>query len=667
MNFPSGILYQPTLPFPPLLRSWSLLNDRGDGCDKLPVLLISLAFFCASTLSRSVSAMTYEDISQSVASATSFLPTGCLVSSSGFHLEEAMSSIELMEPKMDPGCGLLEKASHYSRLRETVLSDPLTVEGETRVADLLIGEILHWLSGTLYIQSVHSCLFMVDRNKLLNRDLGIFCEEVLKSCTVIRQFVMTSGVADEEDFIGYMFGFNDEVRSESVLAPKLDVSERLSLRLEFLSGISNLLQSSNDQDSAKMRKNLDVISSLLESILGDIIRSPNLCEEEESLILSSVDRSLHRNVLPPGPPRVVRAPLSSCEIYGEWKSVVNALKESLETLGSTQTSVAHLISRMTQVRKNSLFSSAFVRAVLYHRFSATIDVHEMVVAWLTACSGNAPLPCGKSSDPTFVTDLVSLVNRLIFTLFRSPCRQHRSLKSVLQDLSVMQDRAWAIASSIKGPKGGYPKGLWSFVALIGCIVLQLNLSLSIELDLVDLGTHESSVVLFLLQEVSGVKLLILNEMLGSLRSLRIDPDIVNKLRYQTIVAAIEKSFSSAGFAACQTSITNEIDETDLERIFELRSIPLRAFPLVKTVSFEDCLEKIKDGGSLSPSTSDECLQWVERGVELFGGSIESPLLGGDVSFVKKTVLNNKLMSLKKAEKSAHLELKYHPIVPCIVL
>lgn len=667
MNFPSGILYKPTVPLPPLRRSWSLLNDRGDGCDKLPVLLISLTFFSASILSGAFSDMSYEDISQSVGSAVSHLPTGFLVSSSAFHLEEAMSSIELMEPKMDPGCGLLEKASHYSRLRASVLRDPLTIEGEHRVADILIGEVLNWLSGTLYIQSVHSCLFMVDRTKLLNRDLGIFCEEVLKSCTGLRQFVMTSGVADEEDFIGYMFGFNDEVRSESVLAPKLDVSERLSLRFAFLSSISKFLQSVSAQDTTIMRKDLDVISSLLEAILGNIIQSPNLSEDEESLILSSVDRSLHRNLLPPGPPRVVRDPLSSDEIYVEWKSVINALKESLETLGSNKTSVVHLMSRMTQVRKYSLFSSAFVRAALYNRLSASIDIHAMVQSWLSACSGNAPLPDGKSSDPTFMTDLISVVNRLIFTLFRSPCRQHRSLKSVLQDLSVMQHRAWAIASSTKGPKGGYPKGLWSFVALIGCIVLQLNFSLSIELDLVDLRTHETSVVLFLLQEVSGVKLLILNEMLGALRSLRIDPDIGNELRYQTIVAAIESSFSSAGFAACQTSITHEIEETDLERIFELRSIPLRAFPLVKTVSFEDCFEKIKGHGSMSPSTSDECLQWLERGAELFGASIESPLLGSDVSLVKKTVLNNKLMSLKNAEKSAHLELKYHPIVPCIVL
>jgi hypothetical protein len=201
------------------------------------------------------------------------------------------------------------------------------------------------------------------------------------------------------------------------------------------------------------------------------------------------------------------------------------------------------------------------------------------------------------------------------------------------------------------------------------MLVELNLLLTIELNLVDAKSQELPLIFFLMETAASVRVYLLNDLLGILRTMKaLKLPIAEELRKETIVAATEQAFIDCAFKATAAFFNaspdrTRLSDTDLERVFELRSIPIQAFPLPKNVSMDEFLEKLNGVSSLDIG-ADEALGWIDRLTELIG-SPEGIILGTDMSLVKKTVLNNKLMLLKMTEK-AKLDHKYHWIVPCII-
>jgi hypothetical protein len=600
--------------------------------------------------------MSYEDITTQFQRESGFLRMGELISSSSFSLEEAMSSIELMEPKMDPGCGLVEKDISNGKLCQSVVSASLSDSGQCRAADILLGLVYRWLSGELYVQTVHSCIFMIERQRLKNKDLSYFCNQLLITCCELQSFMRASSVADDEDFIGYMFGFNDEVKARNHQNPQVISHNHLTSRTKLLSLLLDIIKTPNSNRSLTEQM-LRECCSTLERLEADS-NILTLESSENDLINASIIPSYHRNLLPAGPLRVVEEIRDSSEIYKLWKEWIEALLKSIDSLDECH-SPFDLMTELSIVRRQPCFRFAFVRAYLYHRLTQTVTFDQIIVDWLSACNGESVKNCSPEMK-VLTADLTAVLHRAVHTLLRSSPRQHRSIKKVLKALNIMQHRAWEL-----GLNKSNVKGIWSFIVLIACTLLQINLSLNIELDLVDLGTREICLVLFLIEQVSGVKLFILNGLLGSVKSHRVDPTIGNSLRYETITSAIENSFSKSALSASFSACTKTIENEQLERIFELRSIPLRAFVLPKTISLDDFL-------AIQPSkeSADECLQWIERGSQILQAPLRGSLIGTDISVVKKTVLTNKVMLLKwenSGKQEIELKLSHHHLVPCIAL
>ena len=66
--------------------------------------------------------MTITDITEKFRSSIAELPLGCMIASSKFSLDDAMSAIELMEPKMDPGCDLVKREAELQKTRDRILT-----------------------------------------------------------------------------------------------------------------------------------------------------------------------------------------------------------------------------------------------------------------------------------------------------------------------------------------------------------------------------------------------------------------------------------------------------------------------------------------------------------------------------------------------------------------
>jgi hypothetical protein len=611
--------------------------------------------------------MSFEDETNKLKLATSVLPIGTLVKSADFSMEEAMSAIEFMIPKMDAGCNMQETVTKLNAIRDNVLTMPLTEEGECRVADILIGQLLAWLSGQLYIQSVHSSMFVVEKERLASKDLASLIGQVLELCMTIRQFMVSGGVSDEEDFVGYMFGFNEEL--EGSRAPQL-TSYLMGLRIRFISCLMELLLASNDQSDSdvlnRVEKLMDVISELRSSI--------HPLSDDLKFLDETVDPSMHRNLLPSGPPKFVPPVKDSALIYEEWFGLIASLKGGLQILSaSSSSSPFDLITKLGKLRRAPGFRQPFIRNFLFHRTREQFKTGEVVLSWLTSCCGGSltPFTSDLSEDlKTFIADSGMVMNQVIFGLFRSPARQHRSIKKLLANLCVLQHRAWDLNVRVKAnAKTGFsPSGLWAFTAALGCCLIQLNLLLNIELDLVDTRTRELSVVFVLMEKVLSVKVFVLNNLVTFIRSGRkINPQIQASLKEQMLIAALEHAFARHAFSIGLKHTQRVVQEEELMRIFELRSIPLSAFPLPKTVTFE---EYSREATHAASGADDECLSFIDKASLVYKNGLEGLLIGTDLNAVKKTVINNKLMELKhdpssSSQSSIRFQHKYHWIVPCL--
>jgi hypothetical protein len=327
------------------------------------------------------------------------------------------------------------------------------------------------------------------------------------------------------------------------------------------------------------------------------------------------------------------------------------------------------MNTIASLRRAPGFSEPIIRSILFQKVRENFKIDNVLRSWLkAACGGSLSLFSDDSSDDLklFVSDFEMVFNQVIFGLCRSPARQHRSIKKLLANLCVLQHRAWELnmRENSTTKTGFSPSGLWALTAALGTSLIEINLLLNIELDLVDKRTEEFSIMFFLLEKASSVKLFVLNNLISFIRAGRkIDKEILEEIRKQTVIAAAEHSFVTHAFSVCSKHVRKNLSQHELGRIFELRSTPLRTFPLPKSVTFEDYLSESSDPPA---GSADECINLIDKAAQLFKSGVEGILLGNDLNTVKKTLIHNKLMQLKAIDSTeSALEHIYHWIVPCI--
>jgi hypothetical protein len=595
--------------------------------------------------------MEFVDISQKLKDEVAKLGMGEMVTSSEFALEEAMSSIELMEPKMDPGFLHEEKKIVSDSTREEIRNADLSDSDQCRIADILLGEVLNWINGHLYIQTVHSSFFMIERDLLRCVGLSHYCNELLSLCNDIREFVSMTGVCADEDFVSFMFHTFEGAAEPSLEKAPVVVSPGLRLRFEFLSRLRAIMVEVGSPDPITRFTSL---TNICDDILGNI--SP---VDDIGIIEKSVDRTFHKDLLPAGPPRVVPPVASSESIYSDWRSIGETLIKVSVFSESESSNPIQVLQLLDQSRTVFGFSNCFVRTTLYHRMYRTLKANQLVSDWVETCiGGTAESVVGKKNMTEwkpFMDDLVSVFGRCVHTLCRSPSRQHRNMDAVLADLCIMQHRAWDLhLKAQKNRRTESTKGIWNAVAWMATTMIAFHLTLSIRLDLVDLQTEEIGVVFYLLKHCLNIRLIALDDVLS------LDPK--NKaVRDDIISTAAEHATAVAILSTLASLKPVPALSDDLRFMFALRSKPLRAFPLPKELTAEDYLKERST--STNPTAAfDDALAWVQR----ITGTGASPLLNGDIAGLKRTLLHNKLFFVRKGDGGVKFELKYNPLVPCVV-
>ncbi|XP_032809188.1 N-alpha-acetyltransferase 35, NatC auxiliary subunit isoform X1 [Petromyzon marinus] len=140
------------------------------------------------------------------------LKLGELIHDKGFGLFEAMSAIEMMDPKMD--AGMIGNQVN----RQVLNFEQAIKEGAVKTKDLTLSELIGiidtcfcclitWLEGHSLAQTVFTCLYLHNPELIEDPAMKAFALGILKVCDIARDKINKASVFEEEDFHSMTYGF----------------------------------------------------------------------------------------------------------------------------------------------------------------------------------------------------------------------------------------------------------------------------------------------------------------------------------------------------------------------------------------------------------------------------------------------------------------------------
>nr|XP_053647736.1 N-alpha-acetyltransferase 35, NatC auxiliary subunit-like [Cherax quadricarinatus] len=143
--------------------------------------------------------------------ATKDLQLGELLHDDIFGLFEAMSAIEMMDPKMDAGmmCNRGKKVQNFDQAVKAgaLKLNNLTMEELVGIMDSMLACLVTWLEGHSAAQTILTCLYLHKPLSIEDRALRAFSIQTLKLIAIINNIVHSAGVFEEEDFQPTLYGY----------------------------------------------------------------------------------------------------------------------------------------------------------------------------------------------------------------------------------------------------------------------------------------------------------------------------------------------------------------------------------------------------------------------------------------------------------------------------
>ena len=184
------------------------------------------------------------------------LPLGEVVREKDFTLFEAMTALELMDPKMDGGMSIKnhfheqQQGNRILTLKQLIDKDLLKISKFTSLElihlfDQLLSTFHMWLDGHSLALTLFTCVYLHDISIIQDHHLQTICYTFLKLVDYIRErILLKAGLFEEEDFSGtltYNFPFYRETIKDQMCLNELKKCEdELNKRLRSLKHESEL-------------------------------------------------------------------------------------------------------------------------------------------------------------------------------------------------------------------------------------------------------------------------------------------------------------------------------------------------------------------------------------------------------------------------------------------
>lgn len=185
----------------------------------------------------------WKDITSEFFDSVQELKLGELLHHEMFGLFEAMSAIEMMDKKMDIGMiDEKEKALTFEAAIKTgqLKLDNLECDELIGIFDALFSCLVSWLEGHSPAQTIFTCLYLHDTTHIQDKYLLSYCNGILKLTGVIRKFITSARVYEEEDFQPAIYNFNlcNELSDQKVVAMMKDAENDIQKKLRAVDSSS---------------------------------------------------------------------------------------------------------------------------------------------------------------------------------------------------------------------------------------------------------------------------------------------------------------------------------------------------------------------------------------------------------------------------------------------
>lgn len=229
------------------------------------------------------------DITEEFRYSVAQLDLGELMKNDQFTLLEAMSAIELMDPKMDSFM-IFKKAN-----RSILTFEQSIRSGAIKINNLELDELIGimddtyscltvWFEGHSLAQTIMTNLYLHDTEKIEDRCLRVFSQAILKIVDFIDRLVMTVYCIEEEDFVvnGGKFNLASQLNEHKILSSLDDLCrhyEKLIAEAITKPTNNNLSNHTTRQivsDSDKAKPNHPTNNNAGTKINDDLLKSKRL-------------------------------------------------------------------------------------------------------------------------------------------------------------------------------------------------------------------------------------------------------------------------------------------------------------------------------------------------------------------------------------------------------
>uniref|UniRef100_A0A8C6YDZ4 N-alpha-acetyltransferase 35, NatC auxiliary subunit n=1 Tax=Naja naja TaxID=35670 RepID=A0A8C6YDZ4_NAJNA len=407
------------------------------------------------------------DITQDFEDCCKELKLGELLHDKLFGLFEAMSAIEMMDPKMDAGM-------IGNQVNRKVLNFEQAIkDGTIKVKDLSLPELIGimdtcfcclitWLEGHSLAQTVFTCLYIHNPDFIEDPAMKAFALGILKICDIAREKVNKAAVFEEEDFQSMTYGFK---MANSVTDLRHQQCFAVFSRVKFTRILLTVLIAFTKKETsavAEAQKLLTQAADLLSAIHNLIhhgIQAQNDTTKGDHPIMMGFEPLVNQRLLPPTFPRYAKI-IKREEMVNYFSKLIERIKTVCEVINLTN---LHCIldffcefsEQSPCVLSRSLLQTTFL--VDNKKVFGTHLMQDMVKDALRSFVSPpvlSPKCClynnhqAKDYIDSFVTHCVRPFCSLIQIHGHNRARQRDKLGHILEEFATLQDEAEKVDAAL---------------------------------------------------------------------------------------------------------------------------------------------------------------------------------------------------------------------------
>ncbi|GAB5359627.1 hypothetical protein AAMO2058_000559700 [Amorphochlora amoebiformis] len=431
----------------------------------------------------------WKDITEKLKKASKGMKIGTMIHGPDFSLYDAMSALELMDPKMDPG--MKQKNSEGKEVDFKHL-DPKTVRMDLSLPELIavmdqcLAFYVSWCNGQTLCHTVLTCVYT--HPEFLEREgiplpLSAFMHCLLKLCHMVRNVVMRADIYEEEDFTANVFGFELDSKTPDLkvlmsleaamveFAPLSDRKRRkksksttdntnstadktntipalqtdskteaqallkrgVHSRLEFIRSMWKMHQALSERKAKEASALLNQTEQMLSTM--------RLTQKLASQTAPGFDPLLPRLIVPHIPPRVVKTP-NSLETTVYFISLLKHLKRTLILDGGIKT----LEDTIEYVKGVSVECPGIVARSHLLILLNTVDdlmgmgpmTKQIRESFFRFCPGTFRMANADADMDVFLDRVAKPVSHILRLFCENRARQRRKIGKLLLDMAILQ-------------------------------------------------------------------------------------------------------------------------------------------------------------------------------------------------------------------------------------